>query len=109
MPPDPYNELVRAHFGNPVHAAAPSGAYALNIAASASESGDGCRVTLSAGIDGGRIAEMRFRAWGCPFLLAAAETLCRDLEGKPVSALGAVSANDLAARLSPTASCPAAA
>ena len=97
---DPYNPIVRACFENPVHATDPTDAYAVSVSAVAAESERGCRVTLIAGIDDDRIAEMRFRAWGCPFLIAAAEMLCAELEGQKTDALGAVSANDLGARLS---------
>ena len=67
-------------------------------AASASETGP--RLELSAGIDDGKIAEIRFRAWGCPYLIAAAEWACERLEGRSIEALETISANDLAAALS---------
>ena len=72
----------------------------MTVSARAGESENGCRLLLWAAIDRGRIVEMRFRAWGCPFLIAAAEMACAEMEGKGVDALGTVSANDLAARLS---------
>ena len=100
MPSDPYNDLVRARFENPVHAAADGPGYAGQVSASAAVSGQGNRVTLEAHIVDGRIADIRFRAWGCPYLIAAAETVCCELEGRESTALKTVSANDLAAKLS---------
>lgn len=36
---------------------------------------------------GGRVAEARFQAVGCPHLIAAADLVCERLESMPVSAL----------------------
>ena len=55
---------------------------------------------LSAEVSDGRLASLRFRAKGCPHLLAAAEALCRDLEGKPVTALETPFGADIMRRLS---------
>ena len=97
---DPYNEAVRACFENPDHAGDLQGDYALILAAEAAESEQGARVVLSAGIADGMIAEMRFRVWGCPHLVAAAETLCRDREKGPVSGLSQFDANGMMQQLS---------
>ena len=53
------------------------------------------RVTLAAKSDGDVIVSLRFRAWGCPHLLAAAEAFCREFEGGPVQALQAFSAAEI--------------
>ena len=100
MVTDPYNDIVRACFENPVHVMDPAGDYAGWVSAGRAESEKGCRVTLAARIDAGRIGKMQFSAWGCPFLIAAAETICKDLEGRDCGELATVSANELAARLS---------
>ena len=42
---------------------------------------------LSATAEDGVITAMRFRAWGCPHTIAAAESACAGLEGRPVSEL----------------------
>ena len=47
----------------------------------------GVRVRLSAKAKAGTIEAMRFRAWGCPHLIAAAEWLCSYYEGRPLTAL----------------------
>jgi len=99
MRDDPYNRQVRASFENPVHTGAVTAGYPLLVAASAAESGTGARLSLSAGIEDGKIAAIRFRAWGCPHLIAAAETSCAALEGQPVSALGYLRASRLMEKL----------
>jgi NifU-like protein involved in Fe-S cluster formation len=55
----------------------------------------GVRIGLAADIDGDIISGLRFRAWGCPHLIAAAEAFCREFEGRPVSALQAFSAAEI--------------
>ena len=87
LPDDPYNETVRDCFENPGHAGDLQGAYAVTLTADAAESEHGARIALSAGIADAMIVEMRFRAWGCPHLIAAAEWLCRERVNGPVSGL----------------------
>ncbi len=97
---EPYNDVVRTLFENPVHAGDLQGSYAETLASDASESAGGARVMLFAGIADGMIAEMRFRVWGCPHLIAAAEMLCRDCEKGPVSRLSTFDRNAVMAKLS---------
>lgn len=86
---EPYNKEVRARFAKPVHAGVVQGEYDAIIEAEAAESASGASIRLTAGIDGGRIATMRFRAWGCPHLIAAADALCAEAAGKsPVDLAG---------------------
>jgi len=59
----------------------------------------GVEVVFSAGVAGGRIARMRYGALGCPWVIAACEWACRQLEGGPVAGLGAVDAAAMAAAL----------
>lgn len=100
MPPaDPYNEEVRACFANPAHAGELDGDHARVLAAQAGDAASGARLALSAGTDNGIIEALRFRAWGCPHLIAAAEVFCREYEGKPLAALRQFSANEWMARL----------
>jgi nitrogen fixation NifU-like protein len=98
--PGPYNELVRALFENPCHAGDLKGSYTEILSAEASESASGAQVVLFAGIADGKIAEMCFRAWGCPYLVAATEKLCKDRENGPVSGLSAIDTNSLMEQLS---------
>lgn len=82
-----YNEEVRQRFAGPAHAGElPPGGF-RTATAEAAESAAGCRVRLSAAEDAGRLVAVRFRAFGCPHLVAAAEAFCAELEGQPVPAL----------------------
>lgn len=100
MTSEPYNEQVRASFENPVHAGDAEGDYALLVSASAAEPASGAHLVLSAGIEDGKIAVLRFRAWGCPHLIAAAELTCAELQGQPVGDLVNVKAARLMEKLS---------
>jgi NifU-like protein involved in Fe-S cluster formation len=72
---DPYGERVRELFANPVHAGQ------IRDAVRATVDDQGVRVELSARCRKDRLETLRFRAWGCPHLLAAAEAFCREYEG----------------------------
>ena len=90
MTSDPYSAHVRALFARPEHAGdleKPDLRVQIND--------QGVRVALAAKVDDDIIVGLRFRAWGCPHLLAAAEAFCRAFEGRPVSALQAFSAAEL--------------
>lgn len=84
---EPYNETVREYFHSAVHAGNLSRDYPQKLDSVAAESAQGARIALSVGIEKGLVAEMRFRVWGCPHLIAAAEWLCGQRESGPVSAL----------------------
>ncbi|MCH7981293.1 MAG: iron-sulfur cluster assembly scaffold protein, partial [Proteobacteria bacterium] len=47
----------------------------------------GVRLQLSAAAAGGRVIELRFRAWGCPHLIAAAAAFCTGYTGQRLSHL----------------------
>jgi nitrogen fixation NifU-like protein len=94
-----YNEEVRACFENPAHAGDIVGDYAEVITADVAESRQGARLVLCAGLNGGKIAALRFRVKGCPYLVAAAEVVCDSLEGGPTDRLAGVSALELRDRL----------
>ena len=96
----PYNALVRACFEKPDRAGDLQGDYALVVTSEVAASGHGARVVLSAGITDGMITDMRFRAWGCPHFIAAAQTLCVDREHGPVAGLAALDTNGLMDKLS---------
>ena len=82
-----YNELTRELFTNPVHAGDLVAKHQHTVEADVGESATGARIALAAGLQGGRIGELRFRAWGCPHLIAALEAACAELEGRPLDAL----------------------
>jgi NifU-like protein involved in Fe-S cluster formation len=81
MSADPYNKAVRELFANPGHAGTVADGAVVLV------DDQGVRIELSASVASGRIAAMSFRAWGCPHLIAAAEWVCAEYQGKPVSAL----------------------
>ncbi len=81
MSSDPYNARVREYFADPQHAGG------LKGAAMSYFSDQGIHIRLAATVSGERITGMRFRAWGCPHVIAAAEATCRQYEGRPVAAL----------------------
>ena len=87
---DPYSARVRELFAGPDHAGDLEKA---DLRVQIEE--QGVRIGLAADIDGDIISGLRFRAWGCPHLIAAAEAFCRAFEGRPVSALQAFSAAEI--------------
>jgi len=91
---DPYSARVREFFAAPAHAGD------LATGRSVQLDGQDFRLRLSAVTSGDTIATMRFRAWGCPHSIAAAEAACSALEGQPVGALLEFSAHDLMEYLS---------
>jgi NifU-like protein involved in Fe-S cluster formation len=76
MSENPYNLAVRDCFANPIHVGDVAGG------ATAYFDDQGMRIRLSAEIIDGSIVELRFRAWACPHVIAAAELFCRQFEGR---------------------------
>jgi len=93
MSNDPYSEEVRRLFAEPGHAGV------LQDAPSVRLDRDDVRLELSALPDGDHVRELRFRAWGCPHLIAAAEAACGELEGRGVDELLEFSAAGLMQKL----------
>jgi nitrogen fixation NifU-like protein len=56
----------------------------------------GAWVRFEARLDGGRIADCRFRAWGCPHTLAAAALAASWMRGAALTDAGAIDAERLA-------------
>lgn len=81
MSADPYSERVRELFANPAHAGDLPGAARAHV------EDQGVRIALSALCEHGRLRALRFRAWGCPHLIAAADLLCERLTGETVDRL----------------------
>jgi NifU-like protein involved in Fe-S cluster formation len=95
-----YSERVRRLFADPAHAGDLPPGYARTCAAEVRESDAGCRVVLAAAADdAGMLNAVRYRAFGCPHLIAAAEAFCADVEGRPAEALRELSAPALMATL----------
>jgi NifU-like protein involved in Fe-S cluster formation len=55
----------------------------------------GIRLALSAAVDNDTISAMAFEAYGCPHLIAAAESACGELEGRDAVELLEFSASGL--------------
>ena len=89
MSADPYSPGVRALFAQTAHAGRIGEGAAVLL-----EEQD-VRLELSAAVADGTVATMRFRAWGCPHVIAAAEATCAALEGRPTADLLEFSTNDL--------------
>ena len=78
----PYNELVRSLFENPLHAKDIPEKLGKPYKVVAQESKNGSKIVLTAVIKEENILALRFRVFGCPFLIAAAEFCCNQCEGK---------------------------
>jgi NifU-like protein involved in Fe-S cluster formation len=89
MSADPYSARVRALFAGPAHAGTLAAAQRVYVAE------QGVRIELSATLRKGSIHSLRFRAWGCPHVIAATELLCAQFEGRSAAAQAAVKAADL--------------
>ena len=90
---DPYGPLVRVLFEKTEHA----GEIAGGVTASAE--GPEVRVQLFARLDGKTVRRLRFRAWGCPHVIAAAEYFCKNHEGSGLSELEAFDVSEIIEKL----------
>lgn len=84
---NPYSELVKRYFANPVHAGQLPDKYNKAIVGEAAESETGARVILYAVVDRDTVRILRYQVFGCPHLIAAAEAFCDEAEGQPVAIL----------------------
>lgn len=81
MSADPYNRTVRAYFADAEHRGD------VRDGAVGYFEDQGMRVRLSAEVEDGMITRLAFRAWGCPHVIAAAEAVCRQFEGRAAAEL----------------------
>ena len=82
-----YNDSVIERFNKPPHAGALTPGTGSVHYGRAEESPKGPRVLLSCRLDSDRLTQLRFSAWGCPHLIAAAELLCEQLELRTIAEL----------------------
>ena len=94
MSDDPYSARVRDYFARTAHAGDLEDAVIAEIAE------QGVHLRLAATEYEGNIEALRFRAWGCPHVIAACEYFCAEYEGKPVCALGEFHASNIMRNLS---------
>ena len=95
MSVDPYNEAVRQRFAAPAYAGALGGDSPCRLA----KSGDGQRFGIEFTRDGDRVREIRFRASGCPHMIAALDLACETATGQDGAGLAAITAAWLAHEL----------
>jgi NifU-like protein involved in Fe-S cluster formation len=86
---DPYSSRVRALFAQPAHAGTLEGPYRAAV------NDQNLRIRLFATLENDRIAALRFKAWACPHVIAAAEAFCTEFEGRPMEELLDFSTSDL--------------
>ena len=95
--PGPYSELVLEHFDRPRLAGRLAG---TNVRQGSAGSTDrGVWVEFSVRVAEGRVAEARFRAYGCPHTIAAASWVAEHLIGQPLERAGVLDPLDLGERL----------
>ena len=94
MSADPYSPRVRELFANPRHAGCVDGGTRVRL-----EDQD-VKICLCAGTEGDTLHALRFRAWGCPHVIAACEAFCAAFEGREAETLLEFKAGDLMQRLS---------
>ena len=92
---DPYNEEVRARFAKLVHAGDLDSGYPVVIVGAAGAPATGASVKIAAGIEDEMVRTMRFRAWGCPHFVSAADLACSLGEGGKVTGLADITASRL--------------
>ena len=94
MSNDPYSARVRELFAAPTNAGRIADAPLVRVEA------QGVRIVLSAVTEDGVLKSMRFEAWGCPHVIAAAQESCTRAEGNPAAELLDFSVADLMQSLS---------
>ena len=94
MTSDPYSTVVRQLFAELGHAGDLEGADQVHM------DQQGVRISLAAAHEEGILRSLRFRAWGCPHLLAACEWVCAEYEGRPGSDLLDFQAGEIMGNLS---------
>jgi NifU-like protein involved in Fe-S cluster formation len=95
--PEAYSTLVREHFERPRFAGRLTGGGVLLGAAGSTERG--VWVEFSVRVTGGRVADARFRAYGCPHTIAAASWVAEHLVGQPLAEAAEIDPLELGERL----------
>ena len=92
---DPYSDTVRELFSDLQHAGDLTGSAGSVQRSHSGSRAAGAEIELAAAVADGTIRELRFKAFGCPYLLAALEYCCRSLRGKPLAAAAALGSGEL--------------
>jgi NifU-like protein involved in Fe-S cluster formation len=94
-----YSSEVRRRFPAPARAGSIPPDAGTTVTAAAEDQSLRFWVRFQVELEGPRIGRVRFRAFGCPHGLAAADLVAAELEGKPVDAMTAIDLEDLASRI----------
>ncbi len=91
-----FNDIIVRHFSNPTHTGEIAGA-SRSLELGNPVCGDRIRVDLR--LDGDRIAEARYQAWGCATSLATGNAFCEHIEDKSLSEAANTSTTSIEALL----------
>jgi NifU-like protein involved in Fe-S cluster formation len=94
-----YNDRVRRYFASPAHGGGLPAGSGSRLAAVVEEGGAGARLALEAVVENGSVQQLRYRVFGCPHLIAAAEAVAERLEGGPAEALATVPVDEFMEQL----------
>ena len=94
-----YSPMVERHFRAPVGAGAPRYDTGRWVRGEAGERALGTHIVFHLRAEAGRVAELRFQAFGCPHTIAACSLAAERLSGQPVEALREFSPRCIAAAL----------
>jgi NifU-like protein involved in Fe-S cluster formation len=92
-----YPEAIARHFERPANVGPLSGEHVRR--GEAGSMAQGAWVVIEAEVRDGRLARLGFRAFGCPYLIAACSHTTEILANRPVAALGELDAGTLALAL----------
>jgi len=93
-----YPPLVEQHFERPCNAGPLAGPGQV-LRGEAGSPAEGAHVLIEARIEAGRVGDIAFRAWGCPWTIAACSLATTRLRGGEAAALGRLDPAALAGEL----------
>ncbi len=94
-----YSAVVEQHFAHPRHVGRLTGSHETSLSGAAGQRAHGTEVVFHVGVEGARIAQITFQAFGCPYTIAACSLLAERLTGCPMDLLGEIRVAELAASL----------
>jgi len=94
-----YSQCVRARFSWPARAGVLPDGPGEHLWGEAEALERRAWVRFEVRVQDGQIADGRFRAWGCPYVVAACDLALERLQGRPLSAAAGLDARTLATEL----------
>lgn len=94
-----YSDAVRRYFRAASHAGDLEADGVGCVTAAADEGGAGARICLSGRAENGVWSVLRYRIFGCPHLIAAAEAVCERFEGCETDSVRSLPVDELLADL----------